>query len=360
MEPYYHNPRCTLFLGDAQTVLKQLSGSLVDCVVTSPPYYKVRRYNGAGPTQIGHERTVDEYVERLVAVGRELLRAVTPTGSFWLNIGDVCRGKEFLGIPWQVAFSMRDLGWKLRNEVIWHKPKHVPNASKDRLAPAHEQLFHFVKTDKPFYDMDAIREPPRRPIIRDDGSVMTPTGVSGSRYRHQILESTALTEPEKRAALAALEEALERVRKGSLPDFRMLIRGTQRPTHGDASDLSGRAKELETRGFAILTYHERGSAPTDVWTIQVEDAVFPEKHFAVFPEALVERPIMATCPPTGAVLDPFAGSGTALAVAIRLGRKAIGIDVSQDYLEFAKKRILQVSRQTAPLEMFTESLRPKE
>ncbi len=360
MEPFYRSPRCRLYLGDARGVLKQFNGASIDCVVTSPPYYKVRRYNGAGSEEIGHERTPEDYVVRLAEVGRELLRVVAPHGSFWLNVGDVCREKEWLGIPWRVAFVMRDLGWKIRNEVIWHKPKHVPNASPDRLTPAHEQVFHFVKSKKPYYDMDAVRQPPAPPIMRHDGSVMTPTGVSGARYRQQILQSKALTEAEKRAALAALAVALDKVRDGRLPDFRMLIRGTQRPTHGDASDLSGRAKELETRGYAILTYHRRGSTPTDVWSIQVEDAVFHERHFAIFPEALVERPVKATCPPDGTVLDPFIGSGTTAVVAMRLGRKAIGIDISSDYLEFAKERVLQIAGQAAPLEMFTEPVSSEE
>ena len=87
--------------------------------------------------------------------------------------------------------------------------------------------------------------------------------------------------------------------------------------------------------------------PTDVWTLQVEDSTSPENDYAVFPEALVELPIRATCPRGGTVLDPFVGSGTTAVVALRLGRKAIGIDASADYLEFTRKRILQVTRQPA-------------
>src|SRR2546425_173332 len=89
-----------------------------------------------------------------------------------------------------------------------------------------------------------------------------------------------------------------------------------------------------------------GSVPTDVWTIQIEDSTSPENPYAVFPEALVELPIRATCPRGGTVLDPFVGSGTTAVVALRLGRKAIGIDASADCLEFTKKRILEVSGQS--------------
>src|SRR5207302_10794188 len=91
----------------------------------------------------------------------------------------------------------------------------------------------------------------------------------------------------------------------------------------------------------------RGRVPTDVWTIQMEDSNFPENQYAVFPEALVELPIRATCPRGGTVLDPFVGSGTTAVVALRLGRKAIGIDASAECLELAKKRILEVRGQPA-------------
>src|SRR2546428_7787414 len=90
----------------------------------------------------------------------------------------------------------------------------------------------------------------------------------------------------------------------------------------------------------------RGSVPTDLWTIQIEDSILPDNQYAVFPEALVELPIRATCPRGGTVLDPFVGSGTTAVVALRLGRKAIGIDASADCLEFTKKRILEVSQQS--------------
>jgi DNA modification methylase len=344
---FFASRECGLLLGDAREVLRTLAADSVDCTVTSPPYYSRRWHVGDTVHEIGGEKTVEEYVEALASVGRELYRVTRPTGSYWLNLDDKCERKEWLGIPWRVAFAMREIGWKIRSEVIWHKPDHVPNAAKDRLTPAHELLFHFVKSNDAYYDMDAIRKPSSPPILGNKGVVKTPRGVSGARYRRQIIASVALTHKEKRAALDALDSAVGKVERGLLPGFRMLIRGTQRPAHGNASAPSGKAKELETRGFAILTHHPRGSVPTDVWTIQVEDSSFPENHYAVFPEALVERPIRATCPRGGTVLDPFVGSGTTAVVALRLGRKAIGIDASADCLEVTKQRILEVIGQPA-------------
>jgi DNA modification methylase len=353
---FFASRECGLLLGDAREVLRTLADDSVDCTVTSPPYYSQRRHVGDTVHEIGSEKTVEEYLEALVSIGRELYRVTRSTGSYWLNLGDKYERKEWLGIPWRVAFAMREIGWKIRSEVIWHKPEHVPNAAKDRLTPAHEQLFHFVKSKDAYYDKDAIRNPSSPPILGKNGVVKTPRAVSGVRYRRQILASVALTREEKRAALHALDSAVQKATSGVLPGFRMLIRGTQRTTHRNASAPSGRAKVLATRGFEILSHHPRGSVPTDVWTIQVEDSISPENHYAVFPEALVELPIRATCPRGGTVLDPFVGSGTTALVALRLGRKAIGIDASADCLELTKKRILEVSGQPATLDM-SRSLR---
>src|SRR5437667_944759 len=250
---------CGLLLGDAREVLRTLADDVVVSTSSNPPYYSVRIHVGDSVLEIGSEKTVEEYVEALASVGSEVYRVTRPTGSYLLNLDDKCERKEWLGIPWRVAFAMREIGWKIRSEVIWHKPRHVRNVAKDRLTPAHELFFHFVKSKDAYYDMDAIR-PSSPPILGKHGVVRTP----------------------------------------------------------------------------------RGSVPTDVWTIQIEDSIFPDNQYAVFPEALVELPIRATCPRGGTVLDPFVGSGTTAVVALRLGRKAIGIDASADFLEFTKKRILEV------------------
>src|SRR5438445_8879682 len=223
------------------------------------------------------EQTVEKYVEAVASVGREVYRVTRPTGSYWLNLDDKCERKEWLGIPWRVAFAMREIGWKIRSEVIWHKPEHVPNAAKDRLTPAHELLFHFVKRKDAYYNMDAIRKLSSPPMLRKKGVVNTP----------------------------------------------------------------------------------RGRVPTDVWTIQMEDSKFPENQYAVFPEALVERPIRATCPRGGTVLDPSIGSGTTAVVALRLGRKAIRIHASAGFLEVTNQRTLGVTGppRTQPQDPWTHTMK---
>src|SRR5438093_5217292 len=181
---------CGLLLGDAREVLRTLADDSVDGTVTSPSYYSGRRHVGDTIHEIGSEKTVEEYVEALASVGSEVYRVTRPRGTYWLNLDDKCERKEWLGIPWRVAFAMREIGWKIRNEVIWHKPGHVRKAAKDRLTPAHELLFHFVKSKDAYYDMEAIRRPASPTIWAKNGVVKTRSGsVPTDDWTHQIEDS---------------------------------------------------------------------------------------------------------------------------------------------------------------------------
>ena len=233
---------------------------------------------------------------------------------------------------------MDEQGWVLRNDVIWHKVKGAPDNSKDKLRHVYEDMFHFVLNKRCYYDMDAIRSRPRGSKVKN-GAVVSATGVSGIRYRRQIELSTALTDAEKKDALSALDEILSSVTAGYLSDFRMVIRGQQRTTHSDSERLSGRAKELRSKGFYFLKYHPNGAKPSDVWDIMPEDTQKRASHFAPYPEDLCRIPVISTCPPTGIVLDPFCGTGTTLVVATMLGRTSIGIDISPEYVAMTKDRI---------------------
>jgi DNA modification methylase len=308
----------------------------VACCLTSPPYFGHRRYAAGG---LGAEGHWQDYVAALGAVTAELLRVLRPEGSLWLNLGDTYRGKRQLGIPWRVAFHLSDeQGWTLRNSVVWHKVKGGPDTSRDRLRNVHELLFHFVRQPKGYYyDVDALRRTPRASRIVD-GAVVSATGVSGVRYRRQIELSTALSAAEKAAARAGLDQMLADVGAGRLADFRMVMRGQQRATHSDQTAVSGRARELRERGFYFLRYHPGGAKPGDVWDIMPEDTQGRAAHFAPFPADLCRIPILSTCPERGIVLDPFCGTGTAMAVARQLGRRSVGIDVAGEYLALAQER----------------------
>jgi DNA modification methylase len=329
-----HQP---LFLhGDASPILDELPAASIDCCMTSPPYWGQRSYSGGG---IGLEERYEDYIVHLTAICRKVKRVLKRTGSFWLNIGDAYFKKNLLGLPWRVALALTDQqGWVLRNSIVWNKVKGGPDNAKDKLRNVHELLFHFVQIPKDyFYDVDAARRTARSAKVVN-GAIVSATGVSGVRYRRQLELSTSLNDEERRNALAALESVLLDVQEGRLSDFRMIIRGQQRATHSDSERVSGRARELQEKGFYFLKYHPNGSKLSDVWDILPEDTQKRKGHFAAYPEDLCKTPILTTCPGDGIVLDPFCGTGTTNYVAFCLGRKSVGIDVSAEYIRMAAER----------------------
>lgn len=322
--------------GDALDVLRRCPSGMFGFCMTSPPYWGKREYRNGG---IGLEQVHDDYIFHLLAVFAEVKRVLKDTGSFWLNVGDTYVDKCLVGIPWRLAIKMVDeQGWTLRNSVVWNKVKGGPDNTQDRLRNIHENVFHFVKQPRGYYyNADAIRSAPKKTKVVN-GSIVSATGVSGVRYKRQIELATALSESEKVAATAALQEMLTSVVRGDVADFRMVIRGQQRTTHSDSEKLSGRAKELRERGFYFLKYHPNGSKPSDVWEIIPEDTQKRIDHFAPYPEDLCKIPLLATCPEDGLVLDPFCGTGTTNLVASKLGRSSVGIDLAPEYLQIAEQR----------------------
>jgi len=180
--------------GDNVEVMKTFPSNSIDLAVTSPPYWGLRDY-GTGDNQLGMEPHPQMFVDHLVEIFREVKRVLKPSGSFWLNLGDTYYGsnsgkgagpegknyissksmpeknvkntyrtnwlqpKQKLMMPHRVAIALQDDGWILRNDVIWHKPNHMPESVRDRLTKSYENFFFFVKSRKYYFDLDAIREP---------------------------------------------------------------------------------------------------------------------------------------------------------------------------------------------------------
>ncbi|MDR1973685.1 MAG: site-specific DNA-methyltransferase [Bacteroidales bacterium] len=327
------------YTGDSLIVMKQILSKSIDCCMTSPPYWGQRCYENGG---IGLEKKSDDFVENLLNVIKEIHRVLKDTGSFWLNIGDTYKNKSLQGIPWRVAIKMMDeQGWIMRNDIIWNKHKGAMDSSSDKLRNIHEMIFHFVKSNDYYYNDEAIRLNPQTTIIRK-GAIVSSSGVCGIRYKRQIELSTSLSKDEKEMAMQDLQQVLKRVECGEIPDFRMIIRNQQRATHSNSERVSGRAKELNEKGYYFLFYSKNGALPTDVWEILPEDTQNREKHYAVYPEDLCKIPILSTCPRNGIVLDPFCGSGTTNKVAYSLQRRSIGIDISEEYINIAKQRVSQL------------------
>jgi len=325
--------------GDSRDVLQEFPDESVDCVMTSPPYWGVREYEGE--STLGNEDELQDFIDNLLEIFEEVKRVLKPEGSFWLNIGDTYDNKDLAGVPWRTAIQMQDRqDWVMRNDVIWNKVKGNPTSSNDRLRVMHEYIFHFTKQRNYYYDMDELRgEADFELDFKENGDVVSPTGVSGARYRRQIENNENLSEEEKQNAKDALEEHLEMMKNREIKDFRMVIRDEQRSTHGNSEDLSGRARELAETGFYFLRYNANGPVPPNIWEVVPEDEHREDSHCAVYPVDLCEKPITATCPEDGIVLDPFVGTGTTVIAANKLGRRAIGIDASQEYLETAEDRL---------------------
>lgn len=330
-----------ILTGDCIKVINEIPDEIIDCVITSPPYWQLREYNENGKDSssvIGVEEKPEKYVENIAGLFNQVKRILKDDGSVWLNLGDKYHNKNLMGMPWRVALAMQDDGWILRNDIIWHQMKGTQSA-KDRLRDMYEHIFHFVKSRKYYYDADSIRiKPTKLPVINGHETISA-TGVSGKKYRQQILESAELNEKEKAAASKALDEVLLKIRQGELVDFRMTIRGTQRTYHSDNVKVSGRAKELETKGFFVLTSKAKGYLPSDIWNIVPEDEWRKDAHYAVFPIELLKIPIMATSRMGGVILDPFMGIGSTLVAANQMGRRGIGIELNESYIAIAEKRL---------------------
>lgn len=334
-----------IYCDKAEHVADILPPESVQTVVTSPPYYGLRDYGVEG--QIGLEATPEEYIAKLVDVFRGIRQVLRPDGTVWLNLGDsYCSGmrseydedrkhpraragqhrppspvwakpKDLLGIPWRVAFALQADGWYLRCDIIWAKPNPMPESVTDRPTKAHEYIFLLSKNPRYYYDAEAIKEP----LARPEALLRKTPDVFGGRNKHEGY-------------------------------------GTRKYSGNEY----------------VGTYTGRNRR--SVWTIATQP--FPEAHFATFPEKLVEPCILAgtsphACPVCRApwkrvverertgerweptctcegndgsgkciVLDPFAGSGTTLLVAERLGRQAVGIEINPEYVEMAKRRLSKV------------------
>src|SRR5262245_30659626 len=148
----------TIRCGDALSVLRELPTGSVDCIVTSPPYFRQRDYRGQR-RQVGQEKSPEDYVARLAGVFGECRRVLKASGTVWLVLGDKYEELRQLGLPWRVALALVEQGWILRADCIWHKPNAMPSPARSRPTTDHEYVFFFANGPNYYYDADAIREP---------------------------------------------------------------------------------------------------------------------------------------------------------------------------------------------------------
>ena len=310
---------------DALFALKDLPDCIADMCVTSPPYYNLRDYGIDG--QIGTESTPEEYIEKLVHIFHEVKRVLREDGTLWIVIADSyagsgkgrnssgktatlnnktqignrgshggtlsktvaanCKSKDLIGIPWMLALALRDDGWYLRSDIIWDKSGNVfPESVKDRCTKSHEYIFMLAKSQKYYFDAEAIKEP-------------------------------------------VAESSLKRAQYG---------------WHGKGVNDSGNYAGLPQ----IDKMGERFVKPTgrnkrDVWHINTHS--YAKGHYASYPPELIRPCIKAGSRAGGTVLDPFLGSGTTAFVARQEGRDYIGVELQKKYAPLIKERIEKAEKQ---------------
>jgi len=324
-------PKClvnSIQCGDAAFLLRQLPDDSVDLVVTSPPYYQQRTYEGAGQS-VGTESSVERYVDSLIEVFSETVRVVKPTGNVVYNLGDKYLDSSLLLVPFRFALRASSVpNVKLVNNITWAKTNPTPRQFDRRLVSSTEPFFHFVKSNKYYYDREQFFDQ------GESKKSHKPTPKLGSSYRNLIDESD-LSEIEKGLAHESLDEITQEVHKGEIQSFRMKIRGIHAEAFG--GEEGGRKSQIRNQGFTMIRIYGR-SMKKDVIHSAVE-SIPHLKHTAIFPETIIREFVKMLCPNNGIVLDPYIGSGTTAIAALKGGRNYIGMDIEPSYCDLANTRI---------------------
>ena len=317
----------------------------VQAVITSPPYFALRKYAipdviiGDWKGQYGLEPTPQMYVEHTLLWAKEAWRVLRNDGIMFLNLADsyhnptkwtnkdgaqtISKGnardlatgrKQDCGIPskcqllipHRVAIALVDEGWTLRNSIIWYKSNGMPESVTDRFSKKYEYIFLFTKQEKYYFDLDSIREAHKE--------------VSIERLKRAIGNNNKWIN----GASGQQKHGLSQPR----PNYKDRIGSMQSKEFGNGDYLCGKLNPL-------------GRNPGDVWSIPTQPS--SEKHFAMWPERLVERMIKCSTKAGDIVLDCFAGSATTLKVAEQLQRKGIGIDLG--YHDISKRRTSKIQKE---------------
>lgn len=304
-----------LYNGDCLEVMCKLieEGVKVDTIITSPPYWSLREYGDSG-FEIGRETTIKDYIDNLINIFEKAKDILSDTGTCWVNLGDtyvskgatrhigwsdpknkkvgakkhlepsglkqVAKEKSLAGIPDRFKIAMIDNGWICRNDIIWYKRNAMPSSVKDRFTVDYERIFFFTKNKKYYFKQQL--EPYTEKMNRWGG--------------------------EKK--LKSIDEKI---------------------------DETGKANSNSLTRVRDMRPNKKGKNMRCVWDIPTKSSNI--KHFAMFPDTLVERMINAGCPIGGTVFDPFMGAGNTLTTANKLGMNSIGIELYEKYYNIAKERL---------------------
>lgn len=328
--PFWNEIVC----GDSADLIKSIPANSIDLVITSPPYFQQREYDGGG---VGNEKKPDEYISALMKIFRECVRIIKPTGSIVFNIGDKYEDSSLLLMPYRFAIAATEqCGVTLVNNVTWVKSNPTPRQFKRRLVSSTEPFFHFVKSQDYKYFLDEFLKPTEEPKANGNG-----TGENVGKKYFLLIEKSTLTPKQKEMARNALEEVIEEVRNEEIQGFRMKIRGIHSEPFGGQD--GGRKIQLDKNGFTIIRIYGN-PLKKDVITTPVE-SLKNCPHPAIYPVKIVDEFIKLLTQKGDIVLDPFVGSGSTAVSAFQNERVYIGFDISEEYCNYARKRLSSVKHQ---------------
>jgi DNA modification methylase len=270
-------PTAKVICGDAAETLSALASSSVALTITSPPYFRQRDYRVSG--QIGQERNLAEYMTRIGQVLREVLRVTDDAGSCFLVVGDTYIARSLLLVPHRIGMLASELGWTVRNDIIWRKASPAPESPRNRWRTGHEHVFFLTKRPGCYrFDADVLRVPHAEATLRRWGA--------GQAYG------------------------------------------------GPKSKNRQSSSDSRMRDGQVFALNPKGCIPTDVWAIPSANTT--AGHYAAFPPRMVKPLIEACSRPGDLILDPFAGSGTTCVVAAQLGRRCLGVELNPEYAGMAQ------------------------
>ncbi len=321
-----------VLLGDNRETIKKLDDNSVQTVITSPPYFALRKY-GDSSDEIGIEETPEDYINNLCNVFDEIKPKLKEDGTLWVNLGDTyasnvsegikkfgsknfqetrpgrqnvkqpgrkitgdLKPKDLIGAPWMFAFEMRKRGWYLRQDIIWSKNNPLPESVEDRCTKSHEYIFLFSKNQDYYFDYESITE-----------------------------KSTSTAKDKKKE--------ISKVAKSFSFD--------------DLENENPVEKEPEEKKDNEVVWVPNGTRrKRSVWEVPVScGEAIGIQHFATYPKELVLPCVLAGSKPGDLVLDPFNGSGTTGVVAMENGRNYIGCELNQEFESIYTKRLSEAKRQ---------------
>jgi DNA modification methylase len=308
----------TIFNEPCLETLKKMQDKSIDCVISSPPYWQLRDYGYDG--QWGLEPTFKEYLEHLWQMMDEIYRVLKDEGTCWINLGDSYNNSGWAGnrdgkfndqpivatntkagrggqkgypnkclvlLPHRFAIGCIDRGWILRNDVIWAKRNGMPEPVTDRFTKKHEYIFFMTKSEKYYFDLDAIRDKHKHSNDkRNDGNRHT-YNINAKSNTEEMLSATA------------------------------------------------------------VSFNPKGKNPgsvSDFWDVTTKGS--GDQHFASYNTDLIKKPILAGCPEGGLIYDTFMGTGTTAMAALRANRNFVGSEMSTEYIKICEQNIKPYLMQT--------------